>query len=199
MLNCLRPGTVTGTLIALCVVLCISVTEAGADTCIWSTKEVGKSKNERFVVTAVYDREQRQWRADWQDTQLDNSAQAVLQGIEAHAHLAILVRPDGRYFAVLDIAAGHRDNDRILVYDWQGQLVKSYGLKEMLTEAELAKVKHSVSHIQWCSYDPEHKRWYGLNEDETVIELRTMTGRKVEIPLQRATPKEPDSSDESKE
>ena len=63
-------------LTALSVVLSLGLTNACADSCIWSGKEVGKSKNEQVVVTAELDEAAKQWTAVWHDTKADKKSSA---------------------------------------------------------------------------------------------------------------------------
>lgn len=171
-----------------CVVLLLNLATAHADSCIRSSKEVGKSKDGRFVVTAEYDQSKNLWNAVWHDTKAEKKSATILNGIERHAHLTILVPPDGRTFVVLDPSAGHRETDRIQIYYRDGTLIKSYGLKDVLSEDELSEVGHSVSHIQWIGYDKPNKRWHWLNEDGSALEFLTMAGRKVQINLANLMP-----------
>jgi hypothetical protein len=174
-------------------VFLLNLATAHADSCIWSGKEVGMSKDKRFVVTAKFDQANNQWNAVWHDTKTDKNSSAVLKGIERHAHLTVLVPSDGRTFVVLDPSAGHRATDRIQIYYRDGTLIKSYGLKDLLSEGELSKVGHSVSHIQWIGYDKPNKRWHWLNEDGSALEFLTMAGRKVQIKLANLMPETPSS------
>lgn len=174
-------------------VLVFHLSNAHADSCIWSGKEVGKSKNDHFVVTAAIDEATKKWTAVWHDTKTDKKSSTVLKGIEPHAHLVILVPPDGRTFVILDPSAGHRETDRIQVYYRDGTLIKSYGLKDVLDQDELSKVGRSISHIQWIGYDKPNKRWYWLNEDGSSLEFLTMVGRKVQISLRNLMPEIPRS------
>ena len=164
-------------------VLLLNLAAAHADSCIRSSKEVGKSKDDRFIVTAEFDETKNQWNALWHDTKTDKNSLGVLKGIERHAHLTVLVTPDGRTFVILDPSAGHRETDRIQIYYRDGTLIKSYGLKDVLNKDELPKVGHSVSHIQWIGYDKPNKRWHWLNDDGSALEFLTKAGRKVQIPV----------------
>ena len=119
-----------------------------ADSCLPSTNAIGISKDKRFVVRAEFDQAKNLWKATWSDTKADKKSSTILKGIQRHAHVTILVPPDGRTFVVLDPSAGHRATDRIQVYYRDGKLIKSYGLKDVLNKDELSQVGHSVSHTQ---------------------------------------------------
>ena len=127
-----RGSVVCPSCLGITAVLFLAQANANADTCVWSSKEVGTSEDKRFVVTAEFDKAKRQWSAVWYDTDSEKTSSTVLKGIERHAHLTILVPPDGQTFVVLDPSAGHRATDRIQIYYRDGSMIKSYGLKDVL-------------------------------------------------------------------
>lgn len=154
-----------------------------ADTCMWSRSADGSSEDERFLVEIRWDLGADQWGFRWTDRHTEEKLRGLLQGIDRHCHLDVYVADDGSRFLVTDLSAGHRTNDRLLVYSSSGKLIRSIGIDDVLLFHERAEVSHSVSHTDWLGYDSEKKRFTGFDRDHDAFHLVTPGGHTAVISL----------------
>jgi hypothetical protein len=131
-------------------------------------------------LTVRYD--QKQWRFDWRAGSTRHRGR--LARIPQHAHLAVFVPAKGDRFVVVDTHAGHRHRDRILIYASDGTLVKSFGLADLFTRAELDRIPISVSHLWWLD---SSKPCGATARHGDVVVLPTAVGATVEVSASKAT------------
>ena len=154
-----------------------------ADTCIRSRSADGSSEDERFLVEIRWDLGADQWGFCWTDRHTEEKLRGLLQGINRHCHLNVYVANDGSRFLVTDLSAGHRTNDRLLIYSSSGKLIRSIGSDDVLLFHERAEVSHSVSHMDWLGYDREKKRSTWFDRDRDAFHLVTPAGHTAVISL----------------
>ncbi len=154
-----------------------------ADSCIWSDSETGTSSDQRFSVT-VHRTSEDTWAFRWVDQRSGKASSGPVQGLEMHAHPQVHVTTDGSRFSVSDLSAGHRFEDRIMIYDSTGKLIRSLGIDDILMFHQRDQVSMSISHISWTSYDRATDRWIWLEDDENRLFLVTKDEHRIAISLQ---------------
>lgn len=156
---------------------------AFGDTCSLRSVIPAKSMNEQYVVSAQFNREAGKWKYLWEDTKNSKTLTGYLQAIESHAHLYFFITADGSRFAVLNARAGHRLNERLLIYDSSGELVRAFGLEDLLTKRELKKVTYSESHIRWLKYDQDTTSYGKYDSKKDLLKLISQQNRRIFISL----------------
>ncbi len=164
-------------------VCCVS--QGNADTCIWSRREAGMSAGGRYsvVVSRRAWPNRPSWKYVWRDHDADETRSGQISQIDFHAHLMVFVSKDGQRFAIADLTAGHRSQDRILIYEPSGELIRSLGIADILVFAERDQVSSSVSHTSWVGYDKVRKSSIWIDDDGKSLQLVTKSDATARISL----------------
>jgi len=170
--------------VAVVIALAAAAPLARADKCVPQSKAEAASKDGRFKVTAA--RGESGWVITLEDTKNRAAAAKPLKGIESHAHMELFVTGDGERIVVFDGYAGTRRDHRLLVLDKDLNPVRSLGLKDILDDAELARVTESISHLHWLKYD--EKKPAALTDDGAAFVFTVLSGRAVRVVLSDGRP-----------
>lgn len=153
---------------------------ASADSCRFQTEASASSEDGRYTLKARV--EEGSWKATLSDAKTKKAVEGTLERISLHSHFRAFVSRGGSRIVVFEPIAGSGMNDRVLVYDRNFRLLKSFGLDELLTPDELGRVTFSISHAQGVSaYDRERKADAWLESGNFAF--RTNSGRTVRIEL----------------
>jgi hypothetical protein len=160
------------------VVLGVTVaTQRGfADECFYGAVP---SENSLFRIGAEYDKEKESWFYKIVEKKTGVSRSGKLDRIEAHAHLEMYISKSGDRFAVLNLVAGHRFEDRIMIYDSHGRLLKSLGVSDILADDEFNAIGHSFTHLFWLKMRPNTE----YLPEKHAVRLFLITGRTVVVSL----------------
>lgn len=159
------------------------ISPALADSCLLSTSEQGVSPNGRYsvVINRTRNWAQGEWNYTWTDQRTGETKTRPVEGLEAHAHPSIFVADNGSRFAIIDLSAGHRSDDRILIYEPEGELIRSLGIGDILLFHERVHVSYSLSHTLWTGYDKELERTVWRRSDGRGLCLMTKSGTPATI------------------
>jgi len=142
-----------------------------------------ESVNGRYEVSVQFDEETGNWAYVWKDTKKSETLTGPLKSIERHAHLYLFITQDGSRFAVLDPIAGHRLNDRLLIYQSDGKLVRTFSIEDLLTKYAVKKVLRSKSHIRWLKYDKDKKSYVKYDPKKETLQLTIKWNRRIRVSL----------------
>ncbi len=136
------------TLLQLLVLCLLTISNnANADKCRGQT--AFKAKNKCFKVGAEYNNGKMNWTYFIKERKTGKVKKGTIPHIESHAHLFFYLSKRSKRFMIIDLNAGHRLNNRVLIFDMQGNLIVSLGVSDILNEKEVENIVHTVSHIQW--------------------------------------------------
>jgi hypothetical protein len=152
---------------------------AAADSCVRIREAAAKSENGRFTLKAHFDQSARIWNATLTDAKTKKEVGGSLEQLPSHAHFKAFVSNGGSRIVVFEPSAGHALADRVLIYDRNFHLLKSFGLDEMLTPHELNLVARSISHIHFTESDRQRKTNAWL--ERGVFNFCAKGGRTVRI------------------
>jgi hypothetical protein len=152
---------------------------AAADSCVYMREASAASENGRFKLKAHYDRPADVWKATLMDAKTKKEVGGSLERLPSHAHFKAFVSNGGSRIVVFEPSAGHALADRVLIYDRNFRLLKSFGLDEMLTPDELNLVARSISHIHFTESDRQRKTNAWL--ERGVFNFCAKGGRTVRI------------------
>jgi len=154
---------------------------SAADTCVFMNEASASSQNGRFTLKARYDWPACSWKATLADAKTKKEVGGSLERLSGHAHFKAFVSNGGSRIVVFEPSAGIGTDDRVLIYDRNFRLLKSFGLGDLLTPDELNRVGLSISHIRFTEIDPERKTSAWL--ERGVFAFRATGGRTVRIEL----------------
>jgi DNA/RNA endonuclease YhcR with UshA esterase domain len=166
----------------LAFLLALTLSPAFADTCLFTTQAEATSRDERHTFMAHYDRDSRSWVATLKDARRAETAKGNLAGLGLHQHCRAFVSDDGTRVVIFEPSAGLGEENRVLVYDDSFELLKSFGLADLLTREERGKVTRSVSHIHRMS-EQDPGRGTDAWVDKDTFAIRAVGGRIVRVGL----------------
>ncbi|NUP06294.1 MAG: hypothetical protein HOW73_09575 [Polyangiaceae bacterium] len=159
--------------------LALGAMEARADDCSGTSIESLTDPRALHKVTVSFVANEKKWRAIWTDGK--SRQETLLTGPGDHAHLVLAVPYDTPRFALVDTGAGHHLDGRVRIYEPNGKLVRSLGLKDLMTKKELDQVVQSKSHVQWLSGKPT------LGRGGRTLELPLVGGRNITVSVADST------------
>jgi|GEM_PF-2868540 len=168
---------------------------AWADDCVGSSLQMVTSEDAAYRVD-IRTVGREGWEARSLPVHESKGAWTRLEDVPWHGHLVVAVPEKSRRFVVIRAGAGRETTQRVLVYEGvtpsktAGKLVKLvriFDLKELLTEAEMAKLHPSISHLQWLYPRTDGKPSVRLTGDDRV-ELKVIGGRTIELALDHLLP-----------
>jgi hypothetical protein len=178
----MRPDgrLIRGRTVLMILVVSACPEPASADSCRFQTEATASSQDGRYTLKARV--EEGSWKATLSDAKTKKAVEGTLERLSFHAHFRAFVSMGGSRIVVFEPTAGRGQANRVLVYDRNFRLLKSFGLDELLTPDELGRVGFSVSHAHGVSaFDPERKADAWL--EGGTFAFRTNGGRTVRIEL----------------
>lgn len=154
-----------------------------ADSCLGTSATIGKSADGRFTVIAQHNSKTKQWQFVWTDTKTKRTVRHAMPTIPKHAHLYLFVSGDGSRLAVVRVSAGHDLDDRLMIYQSDGKLVKAFSIKDLLNAQEIGDVQRSISHLQWLFYDGSIGK---VDAKTDVLKMKSRQGRVIRVSLPKA-------------
>ncbi|TNF32491.1 MAG: hypothetical protein EP329_09810 [Deltaproteobacteria bacterium] len=166
---------------------------AFADDCAGSSLKMVRSEDAAYRVD-IRTVAREGWEARFVPVHEPDGAYTRLAEVPGHAHLIVAVPGKSTRFVVIRAGAERETTSRVLVYEavWnplkkgppgpEVKLVKAFDLKDLLTEAELAQVRASISHLHWLFPRTDGKPPVRLTGDDRV-EVQVIGGRAVELAL----------------
>jgi len=161
--------------VALTAILAAGLLTPAADKCKPSA-QAGTSPDGRIRVVPTPD-----WTFEWQERKEDGSYAALHRGTltkVGHPHLYTYVADGGNFF-IVNPRGGLEYENRIVLYKPDGTVVRSIGLKDILTEKELEAVDHSVSHLQHVFAGPDLMA--GISERQDHFWIVTAGDRTIRL------------------
>ena len=167
--------------LVMCGVLALLAPElARADSCLGASSV--PSSNQQFKVEGQVDSQAKKWSYVLTDLKTGTSQTGALPGLPWHAHLFFFLGQDG-CFAVLDASGGLRLEDRLRIYQADGTLRATLGIKDILNTDEQAKLRPTVNHIQWLKFNSGVNSYGTFISTRNAVSLTTLAGREVLISL----------------
>jgi hypothetical protein len=167
------------TLLACCLLPGVSL----ADKCKPRSQAAAASRDGRFSLEARFDPQSNAWKVRLEDRQTKRTTDGGFEGLGWHTHLSAFVADDGSRVVVFDATAGRAQTKRLLIYDASLKLLKAFTLEDLLTPAELDKVRYSVSHCHFVEPDPETKSAAWLGAGGKTFAIRVEGGRTIRVAL----------------
>jgi hypothetical protein len=168
---------------------------AFADYCFSQGEASASSEGGRFTLKARL--EEGTWKATLSDVKTGKAVSGTLEKLSWHAHFRAFISRGGSRIVVFEPIAGIGTDNRVLIYDRNFRLLKSFDLKELLTRDELGRVGFSISHTHGVSaFDPKRKADAWLEGGDFAF--RTNSGRTVRIELAEPKVLEPPADRDEK-
>jgi hypothetical protein len=151
------------------------------DRCKFATHVSGQSEDSQFIVELSYDKTNNQWLFE-SFKQNKSFATGKIPQLKTHAHPEVFVSPAADRFVVFDPTATTRLEDRVIVFKFDGTLVKSYGLGDLLTDDEQRQIQRTRSHLHWTVIDEKRGRAW-LTKGGKSLSVNVVGGRTLSISL----------------
>ena len=159
---------------------------ASADTCHVELEANAQSPGGHFKFAAVYDHPARVWKGRWENTRTGEVAEKALAGPGWHVHPCAFISDDGARVVLFNAGGGTDPRNLVLVYDRRLELLKGFGLDDLLTPEERKRVTTSISHINFMGGPPDRLGpSYGIEPGGDVFMFHAHGGRKVRVGLAR--------------
>lgn len=142
-----------------------------ADFCNWHSSIPGKNKS--YSIQAYYIEALHRWHYVFKNRKTHKVFTGPLQMIDDHAHLELFPSSTGKHFAVVDTCAGHHLENRIIIYDVNGNVTKAIGIQDLLPQNEIDDLTHSVMHLLWLKHESGEKTACVLIPEKNAIRLQT--------------------------
>lgn len=104
-----------------------------------------------------------------------------------HAHLVVFAPRSKSLYLVIDSGADHHTKDRLRVYAADGRLVRTWGLEDLMSASEIARLQQSISHLEWVSAYPDALAKV-FERDGDTVRLALASGKVARISLAGASP-----------
>jgi hypothetical protein len=119
------------------------------------------------------------WRYDWRDTKTGERIEGVLTELSTHTHPEVFLTNDSR-IGILEIAGGW-SNDRLLIFDRHGKLIRRFTHRDLCTYEEMYKARRTTSPMGWLTI--EKAKGIVPRLDGTTLLFESTTGRTIRVSL----------------
>lgn len=170
---------------------------ASADSCVFVFEARAASPNGHFKFDADYDQKAHLWKGRWENTRTGEVAEKALAGPGWHVHPHAFISDDGSRVVLFNSGGGTDPRNLVLVYDRRLELLRGFGLVDLLMTEERGRVTTSISHINFMGSPPDRRPpSFGLEPGGEVFMFYAPGGRKVRVGLAKpevlgAVPKGP--------
>jgi hypothetical protein len=157
---------------------------ASADSCVFEFEARAKSPDGHFKFEVVYDQQAHTWKGRWENTRTGEVNEKALAGPGWHVHPHAFISVDGSRVVLFNTGGGTDPRNLVLVYDRRLELLRGFGLDDLLTPEERGRVTTSISHINFMGGPPDRNGpSYGLEPGGEVFMFHAPGGRKVRVAL----------------